>query len=153
MFVFALPAIWWLATLHCRLEASVGGNFFRCAAIGTSADAGRISFSAEAGRGDAGNDSRGADAHACDGDGCEVVESGNYRPAPAAVQVAAPLLVAHDEFGAFPLSLALTFSSIAGPRSAFLAESESERALRWLSEWYFARRAAPFSRAPSATIA
>ena len=133
LLTLALLATWWLATMHCRVEASIGSGVFACE-----------------------NDSREADTasdeHACDDDVCHIVEDGNYRNAVANVHVAPPALSPDDGL-AKAIAQIMSVHALANPQPAFAAAAFFERPRDWVPGWSFVRRAAPLSRAPSALIA
>jgi len=83
----------------------------------------------------------------CAQDGCETVESGDYRIAETNLKTPAPILVWVSLFNAAAIETAAA-------RPVVLAsEKLTEWPLDWVPSWHFVRRAAPPSRAPSLVLA
>lgn len=119
--LFVLMALaWLLATNHCLLERLPSLEFISCCA-------------ADASGSHSGND--------CDDDGCQAVESGDYKAGTARVVVAAP-----------PISW--TVSQLPSPLDAgsavhFQREPRANAPPDLPKRWQFSRRTALPPRAPS----
>lgn len=87
------------------------------------------------------------DGHSCGGDSCSEVEKGAYKPASADLKVPSPLLLACA--CAVCAAMAVVIPPVEELPSPTAVEPPGE--LR--STWQFVQRAAPLSRAPSATLA
>ncbi len=84
----------------------------------------------------------------CVADGCDTVENGAYRVSDSAVNVPAPEATCPD----CCLCLAL-LAPLAEEPVCFATITPVARDLNWVPAWHFARRTAPPSRAPSASLA
>lgn len=119
----ALLALWWPATMHCRIEVLPGTDLVACKDACHEAGADHADRSAA--------------------DGCDLFENGLYKAASRTVQVAPPVAL---------LDLFLIPAPRLDPvrdEGMVLSDEQRARPREWVPTWPFARRAAASPRAPS----
>lgn len=118
-----LAALWLPATQHCDLEA-----------------AGMLSAHCDEPTGMEGS---GSDCN-CVSDGCDMVESGDYKVSPQTAKVSAPILSV--------LACLFSVASLSHSEEPFagtMLGSDHGHPVEWVPTWQFVQRAALSPRAPS----